>query len=531
LARLPAIRVVLPALAGLAFSIATAPAAIGVDTVEDGAGRSLAVSRTDGVDPDGETLTVEGRGFTVEKGIYVAFCVDNGPGRMPEPCGGGIDLTGETGASAWISSNPPPYGRELAVAYGHGGSFSVQIRVTGAIGEHDCTVERCAIVTRNDHTRTTDRSQDLVVPIRFDRFEPVPVATGAIAGVAVLTTLVVAWRRRSVTPAALLVGLVLSACAPTTSPAPSGASQPACGPTTADFDVGVVTPIATDPQPALPVTVHSADGIEVTIDDASRILPVNLYGSIAEIVFSLGLGDRVIGRDTSTTFAAAAHLPNVTGSGHALSAEAILDLDPSVVLTDASIGPPEAVAQLRASGVPVVLLDDQQTIENVSDQILTIATALGVTDAGERLVDRVESEIAEAATHRPTDTEPPTIAFLYIRGSAGVYLIGGDGAGPDAMIEGIGAVDAGSSIGLSGFRPITSEALIEAAPDVILMMTEGLASVGGVDGLLQQPGLAQTPAGEQRRVVDMDDGILLNFGARTGLAMAALADAVYSSCR
>lgn len=239
----------------------------------------------------------------------------------------------------------------------------------------------------------------------------------------------------------------------------------------------------------------------------------------------------MVGRDTSTTFDAAADLPNVTGGGHELSAEAILDLNPTVLLTDASIGPPEALAQIRASGIPVVMLDDQQTLDSLPEQITAIATALGVPDAGEQLVDRVEADIAAAAASVPVDVEPPTIAFLYIRGTAGVYLIGGDGAGPDAMIEGIGAIDAGSKIGLTGFRPITSEALINAAPDVILMMTDGLESVGGVDGLLEQPGIAQTPAGANRRVVDMDDGILLNFGARTGLAMASLADAVYGSCR
>jgi iron complex transport system substrate-binding protein len=126
--------------------------------------------------------------------------------------------------------------------------------------------------------------------------------------------------------------------------------------------------------------------------------------------------------------------------------------------------------------------------------------------------------------------DPPSIAFLYLRGPAGIYLITGEGAGPDAMIEAIGARDAGAALGVSGFKAITSEALINAAPDVILVLTESLDSVGGVEGLLSIPGVAQTPAGEQRRIVDMDDGVLLNFGTRTGAAIEALAEAVYQSC-
>jgi iron complex transport system substrate-binding protein len=226
----------------------------------------------------------------------------------------------------------------------------------------------------------------------------------------------------------------------------------------------------------------------------------------------------------------AADLPLVTVNGHDLSAEAILELNPSVVLADASIGPPEVFEQLEAAGIPVVMLDELQTIDDVAPHIRSVAAALGVTDAGERLVARTESDIqaAIASIHPPAD--PPSIAFLYLRGPAGIYLITGTGAGPDAMIEAIGARDAGTELGVTGFKPITSEALISAAPDVILVLTDSLASVGGVDGLLAIPGVAQTPAGEQRRIVDMDDGVLLNFGTRTGAAIKALGEAVYRSC-
>lgn len=321
--------------------------------------------------------------------------------------------------------------------------------------------------------------------------------------------------------------LVLAGCgAPAATTATTG-----CGPATAAVGSTDVTPLGADPGSALPATVASADGRTVTVRDASRILPVNLYGSIAEIVFSLGLGGRVVGRDTSTTFAAAARLPLVTPAGHDLSGEAILKLDPTVVLADDSIGPPEVLNQLRRSGIAVVLVDDEQTLAAVPRHIRAIAAALGVPAAGEALVARVDAEIAEARTAAPEGGTPPLIAFLYVRGTAGVYLMGGKGAGSDEMIAAIGGLDAGTKIGLAKFRPLTSEGLINAAPDVILVMSEGLASVGGVDGLLELPGVAQTPAGRQRRIVDMDDGLLLNFGARTGRAIQALAKAVYESCR
>ena len=233
-----------------------------------------------------------------------------------------------------------------------------------------------------------------------------------------------------------------------------------CGPSTAVVDANALDPLTPPPSPMLPVTVRSADGRDVTVTDVSRILPVNLYGSIAEIVFSLGLGANVVGRDIATTFDAARDLPLVTTAGTDLSAETILGLDPSVILADDSIGPPEVLQQLRDSGIPVVMLSSLQTLDGVSDHIRSIAAALGVAEAGERLVSRVEQQIASAEAGVEAPATPLSIAFLYIRGSAGVYLITGAGAGPDAMIEAIGAVDAGTQLGISGFKPITSEALI-----------------------------------------------------------------------
>ncbi|GAA0439862.1 hypothetical protein Aca07nite_48390 [Actinoplanes capillaceus] len=131
------------------------------------AARRLSVSQTRGLDRAGETVTVTGRGYDVTKGIYIAFCLDNGPGVLPSPCGGGADTSGGSGASVWVSSNPPSYAEGLTIPYGKGGSFTVSLRVTRMIGDVDCAVRGCAVVTRNDHTRTADRSQDVRIPIRF----------------------------------------------------------------------------------------------------------------------------------------------------------------------------------------------------------------------------------------------------------------------------------------------------------------------------------------------------------------------------
>ncbi|MCR6484988.1 ABC transporter substrate-binding protein [Amycolatopsis sp. OK19-0408] len=289
------------------------------------------------------------------------------------------------------------------------------------------------------------------------------------------------------------------------------------------------------PPPAqhLPVTVTDHQGTRVTVTDTSRVLAFDMAGTLAATVFGLGLGDRVVGRDVSTGFPAAQRLPLVTRNGHQLNAEAIMALRPTVILTDTTLGPWDVVLQLRDSGIPVVVLDPKRTMDNVGALVHDTAAALGVPEAGQRLSARLDEDIAtkKAEITRLAPAEPARklrVVFLYLRGQAGVYYLFGRGSGADSLITALGAVDVASEAGVEGMRPMTPEALVKARPDVILLMTKGLESVGGPDGLLQVPGVAQTPAGLHRRFVDMADSEILSFGPRTPGVLDALARALYA---
>ncbi|MER5213553.1 LPXTG cell wall anchor domain-containing protein [Streptomyces sp. NPDC002838] len=168
------------------------PAAAAGTSATGPEGQKLTVPKASGLDPAGETVTVSGTGYNTEKGIYVAFCVDNGAGKTPTPCVGGVDMSGESGASAWISSNPPSYGEGLAKPYGgsgHKGTFSVRLKVRAKDANTDCTKSgvTCAVITRNDHTRGGDQTQTVRLPVTFggsggsatgdDNASPTPSAT------------------------------------------------------------------------------------------------------------------------------------------------------------------------------------------------------------------------------------------------------------------------------------------------------------------------------------------------------------------
>ncbi|MBN9213147.1 MAG: hemin receptor [Microbacterium sp. 71-36] len=305
------------------------------------------------------------------------------------------------------------------------------------------------------------------------------------------------------------------------------------GPSTAVAAASAVVPV-TDGAQVLPATLADAQGTTVTVTDTTRILALDVYGSLSRIVFELGLGDRVVARDVSTDFPEAAHLPVVTQNGHDLNAEAILDAAPTVILTDTSLGPWDTILQMRDAGIPVVVVDSRRSLEGIGALIDQVGTALGVPERAAALAARttaaVDAKIAQIAEIAPADpARKLRMMFLYVRGQSGVYYLFGEESGADSLIEALGGVDVAGEIGWSGMRPITDEALVDANPDLLLMMTKGLESVGGVDGLVEHlPAVAQTDAGRHRRVVDMSDTTVLSFGPATADVLDALAVAVYA---
>lgn len=305
------------------------------------------------------------------------------------------------------------------------------------------------------------------------------------------------------------------------------------GPSTALLADTALHPVADDPVPQLPVTVTDAQGTEITVHDVSRILAVDLYGTAARAVYELGLGANLVGRDTSSGFPEIADLPLVTANGHELNGEAILGLAPSVIITDTSLGPWDVMLQMRDAGIPVVVIDSHRSLETAPDLIRQIADALGVGEQGETLAERtataIERMTADIAEISPDGDDQLRIVFLYVRGQSGIYYMFGTGSGTDSLIGALGGVDVATEIGWAGMQPLTDEGLIAAAPDLVLMMTGGLESVDGVDGLLERvPALALTPAGENQRIVDMSDYEILSFGSNSADVLEALAVAIYA---
>jgi len=275
-------------------------------------------------------------------------------------------------------------------------------------------------------------------------------------------------------------------------------------------------------QPVAVEQINSVESINVVASQApeySRV--VALANGSAEIISSLGHLDILIGRDIASDMSVLESVEVVT-SGHQIVAEKILSLKPDLLIIDASSGPASALEVLQAAGIRIVKISEAWTLADIDRKVGEVAAAIGAINDGKELTAALQSS-TNTVMQIPAGKK---IAFLYLRGGSAVYLIGGKGSGTDSLITAIGGIDAGAQKFENPFTPMSAEAIAALNPDVFLVMSKGLESVGGVDGLIQLPGIAQTQAGKNRAIVAVDDSLLLSFGPRSYSLLAALSQSI-----
>ncbi len=313
----------------------------------------------------------------------------------------------------------------------------------------------------------------------------------------------------------LVSALLCGACAAETA-ATTTVSNTVTEPPTTTSDPATST---TRPEVPPGATYTGADGVESTIADTSRI--VTLSGDLTEAVWKLGFGDFVVATDVTTVYPPEAIGLPVVGVGRFLSAEGVLAREPTLVIGDTQTSPPEAIEQIRSAGVPVVIFDVPTTFEGLYEKLDGLAEALGVPERGATLVEEVRAAIGDALSNAPAFDPEPGIAFVYSRGPD-VMLLFGSEMTTQPLIEAAGGIDVGAASGVIGTVSVTPEALVAAAPDVIIITSEGLQALGGIEGVLDIPGFAETPAGRDRRILDYPEGDFLTFGPRIAESLALL---------
>ena len=258
--------------------------------------------------------------------------------------------------------------------------------------------------------------------------------------------------------------------------------------------------------------------------DQSSVRIISVGGSVTEVVVALGAADRLIGRDTTSNYPESIlALPDV-GYVRALSPEGVLSLGPDLVIAEAGAGPAEAVAVLQAAGVPYIAIPESYDGAGVVTKIIAVAEALGVSAKGATLAATVEADLAKAAAQAASVTAPKRVLFV-LSMEGGRIMAAGQNTSAEGILQLAGAENAAS--GFDGYKQMTDEAVLAAAPDVILMMDRDGDHAALNADLFAHPALITSPAAATQSVIRMDGMLLLGFGPRTAQAANDLHAALY----
>lgn len=251
---------------------------------------------------------------------------------------------------------------------------------------------------------------------------------------------------------------------------------------------------------------------------------LSIGGSVTEIVYALDQDHRLVARDTTSTYPEAANdLPDV-GYMRALSAEGVLSVSPALILSEEGAGPPETIAALEAVAIPFVTIPDAYDADGVIAKVLAVGDALGVADKASVLAAGIEAQFDAVAAQIATDATAKKVMFI-LSTQGGRILAAGKGTSAAGIITMAGGVNAMQ--GFDGYKPVTDEAVVAAAPDVVLMMDRSGDHAVEDAELFAMPALLPTPAAENQSIVRMNGLYLLGFGPRTAQAVLDLNRALY----
>jgi iron complex transport system substrate-binding protein len=290
----------------------------------------------------------------------------------------------------------------------------------------------------------------------------------------------------------------------------------------------LATALAASAAPAEPRRIVDGAGRTVEVAETSRVVSVG--GAATEILYALGLEDRVVAVDVTSRYPAEAleEKPSV-GYIRSLSAEGVLSVDPSLVLAEADAGPPETVELLSAASVPLVLLPEARSAEGVLAGIRLVGDVMGVPAESEALAEAVAKDFASLEAELAEAGGPVRTLFLFSL-KEGRILAAGRDTSADAMLELAGAENVFADF--SGYKPVSAEAVLAAAPDAIVTLAgTGDGPGASVEDIVADRVLSATPAARAGRIVALDAAYLLGFGPRTAHAAHDLAQALHPELR
>jgi len=263
-------------------------------------------------------------------------------------------------------------------------------------------------------------------------------------------------------------------------------------------------------------------GLHAAVAQAKRI--ITLGSAISETVNALGYGKYIVATDVTSVWPEEINrLPKVSRN-RSFSVEAITAFRPDLVLVPEGDFSKENLYQFKSLGIRVVAIRQEFSVAGANKFIRQIAAAIGDKACGEQLAKQATSRISYALSQLKKGNKLPKVLFIYARG-VGTMNVAGKGSSIDAIIKLAGGKNAIQEF--SDFKPYTTEALIKSNPDIILLFDFGLKSLGGKESFLNLPGVSYTNAGKNKRIVEMNGPLLINFSNRLPEAIKALNNKIY----
>jgi iron complex transport system substrate-binding protein len=234
--------------------------------------------------------------------------------------------------------------------------------------------------------------------------------------------------------------------------------------------------------------------------------------AITEIVCALGDCDKIIASDRTSLYPE--HIQQLPSIGYrtGISAEGIISLKPTLIIAEKDYVDEAVLQQLASSGIKLLVVNERYHFNDTKKCITEIALMLKREVEGKKLIAKNEAELAEAKALLSKATGSPKTLCVYNRGVATISVAGKKTFA--GILDYVGASNVIPDV--EGYKPLNTEALIAADPEYILMVSTGLESIGGVEGALKIPGVAQTTAGRKKQIVGVNSLKLTNFGPRFG---------------
>ena len=245
----------------------------------------------------------------------------------------------------------------------------------------------------------------------------------------------------------------------------------------------------------------------------SRSKIVVAGGSITEIVYFLGMEDKLVGVDITSNFPKEAKKLKSIGYLRNLSIEGILSLSPGLVLAEEDIGPPIIVNQLRKTSIDLRIIKEKNNLNGIHNKIVCISKILNTSlEENEDYVE-LQKKLYRVRNLKKINSKKikKILLILMMRGSSPV--VAGKNTSGQGFIEMIGHEN--SMKNLNGWKPVSSEEIIKKNPDYIIITKRAFKSFSSLDQFLSIPGISSTLAAKKKNIIVKDGMSMLGFGPRT----------------